>query len=202
MVIINFKTKTLKTKNIFGILIGILIIFCGCNDNQKIYKETQKVIVKYNNGKVFCEGINSIDKKNGLPLKKVGVWRFYSPNGTLLYFQQYDKNGELLNYRKYNIEGVLQSSAVYSKNTGTQFNYFEDGKIEIEWIVRIETEEGEDGKSTTYGTLKEYYRNGQMAEQSSYIDDELNGAKNVWDEKGNLVLSVEYKDGFIVTGKE
>nr|WP_315132994.1 hypothetical protein [uncultured Flavobacterium sp.] len=195
----------MKTKNIYGILIGILIIFCGCNDKQKIYKDTQKVIIKYNNGKVFCEGMYSLNKKNGLPLKKVGVWKFYNANDTLVSFQQYDNSGELINYRKYNIDGVLQRSAVYTKNTGTEFYYFEDGKTEIEWIVRIETaegDEGQDGESTTYGTLKEYYRNGQMAQQSSYIDDELNGAKNVWDEKGNLVLSVEYKDGFIITNKE
>lgn len=186
-------------KKNFRILFGILILFCGCKNNQKTYKDKQKVIVKYNNGKVFCNGINSLNKKNGLPLKRVGIWKFYSPNGTLLSFQQYDKDGELINCRNYNIEGALENSGVYTKNTQNAFYYFEDGKIQIEWVARIETKEGEGGEETTYGTKKTYYKNSQLAEQCSYIDDERNGITNVWDVNGNLVLSVEYKNGFIVT---
>lgn len=189
----------METIKKYGILIGILLLFLGCNNNQKKYADTKKVLVKYNNGKVFCVGTNSLNTKNGFPLKKVGLWKFYSPNGTLSSFQQYNKNGELINFRNYNIKGVIENSGVYTKNTGTEFYYFEDGKIHIEWITRIEIKGEEE---TTYGTKKTYYRNSQMAEQSSYIDGERNGTTNIWDENGNLELSVEYKDGFITTDKE
>lgn len=189
-------------KKIFRILFGITILFYGCNNNQKTYKDKQKVIVKYNNGKIFCHGIYSINTKNGLPKNKIGVWYCYHPNGALSIFQQYDKDGELMNYKEYNTAGKLEKSGVFTKKGSTEFYYFDDGTLEYEWITRKETNGDESEEETIYTDVKKYYKNNQMAEQYSYIDDKLDGLRNVWNEKGNLELSINYENGFIVTTKK
>lgn len=151
---------------------------------------------------MFCDGINVISTKTGLPTNRIGMWKFYFPNGELEHLQEYDKDGKLINQKTYSLNGTLIYSETVTDNITNANFYYDNGKIKTESISKIVTESnGDDDSETTHETLKEYLPNGLLYSQSNYKDGNLEGLKNIWDTTGNLVLSIEYKNGLIIQKK-
>lgn len=181
------------------LLIIAIISFCGCNNNSSKLEEQKRVFIKYKNGLTFCEGIHSVLKKSGLPKKRIGIWRFYYPDGKLFDIFEYDDNGELINWKTYNGDGILIYSEADTDNFTNVIYYYDNGKIKTESISQVITKSrGEDEYEITHGTQKWYFPNGQLHEQQYLEDGILEGVASIWDTSGNLVLSIKYKNGFIV----
>src|SRR5436190_21921246 len=93
----------------------ILIIFSSCKQKSEELVEQRRVLIKYTNGKIFCDGFHLIDKM-GTQKNRVGIWRFYYPSGTLKNFLQYNKNGDLINEKDYVEDGRVTYSEVVNGN--------------------------------------------------------------------------------------
>ncbi|MDO9260840.1 MAG: hypothetical protein Q7U08_02725 [Flavobacteriaceae bacterium] len=185
------------------LIISIFFMFVMCNENSKIEneRETQKIVVKYNNGNIYCEGTYLVDKEVKTPLYFIGIWKYYYPNGNLSSVSELDDTGEWISHKSYRLNGILKSASITKDNISYSSFFNEDGKLQSETITRVETEinsEGEDEQKTTFKTNKLYYDNNQLKREWYEVDDEYNGLDKMWDEKGNLILSVEYKNGFII----
>ena len=120
-------------------------------------------------------------------------------NGKLKDVSEFNSDGETVNGKKYSINGTLLYSTIANDNIKTTYLFYENGKIQSESTSRTETDSNEEGSSKTiYESTNKYYENGEMKEHTFYVDGDIQGEKNVWDDKGNLILVVTYKDGLIV----
>lgn len=202
-----------------------MILFYNCNNKSDKETELQRIHIKYKNGNIYCDGFHSVLKKNGLPKNRTGIWKFYYPdgaleaikeynengehigvwktyytNGKLKTMQEYDEYGKEVNYKYYFENGKLSYSEVYKNDITYTTDYDENGKIKFESVSHVVTESSDEGESeTTSETYNKYYPNGQLLSKSSFEDGILQGNESFWDSTGNLVLTIEYKNGLIVT---
>jgi antitoxin component YwqK of YwqJK toxin-antitoxin module len=114
--------------------------------------------------------------------KKEGVGSVYFPDGRLqqsiAYYdgkkeglsKEYDKNGNVI----------------------TLMEYHNDFLVSRERINRT------DNKNLKLGPWKEFYENGKIKNEKSYLDDQLHGYYKEYDQKGNLVMTMLYDKGAIV----
>jgi len=174
-----------------------VVILSSCSGIQE--KPDENVLLHYNNGEKFCEGLHRVyEKGNSERKNRKGIWKFYYLDGKPETIYEYDKFGDLKSYKNYDENGNLLISQINFENTITYLAFYEDGNIKYESITSIETEGDEEEKyETYYETIKEYFINGQLKSQKETVDDELQGKANQWDINGNLVLEYEYDDGLI-----
>lgn len=185
-------------RNQFKILLAVfVIIISSCSGIQE--KPDEEILLYYNNGEKFCEGLHRVYKKRNSERKnRKGIWKFYHLNGKPDEIIEYDKFGDLLSYKKYGENGNLLRSQINLKATITYLEFYKDGNIKYESITKIETEQDEEKEyETYYESIKEYFINGQLKSQFQTIDDELQGKVIQWDINGNLVIEYEYDDGLI-----
>lgn len=185
-------------KNQFKILLAIfVIIISSCTGIEE--KPDEEILLYYNNGEKFCEGLHRVYKKRNSERKnRKGIWKFYHLNGKLETIYEYDKFGDLKSYKNYDENGNLLRSQINLEKTITYLKFYEDGNIKYESITKIETEQDEEEEyETYYETINEYFINGQLKSQKETIDDELQGKASQWDINGNLVIEYEYDDGLI-----
>lgn len=205
---------------------GLIVIFgllnAKCTQDKNIKSETtEKVNLKFKNGRVCCEGVRKVMTKNSdVTIDKIGLWKFYYPNGNIesvheysdngnllnvqFYFptgsieiwKEYNEDGELLNQKTYSIDSTLIYSSVKKDNVYFSTFYYQNGNPETEVIAEInpETEEDENPNET----YKYYYPNGQPFKHVEYIDGIAEGKSRIWDESGELMIEFKYKNGEIV----
>jgi len=117
------------------------------------------------------------------------------------------------------------------KKEGTAYTYFPDGKIQqtITWntgkkeglskeydkegnlitlleynndfLVSRERINRLDGKGLKQGEWKEFYPNGRIKTEKTYVDDNLHGYYKEYDNRGILVLTMLYENGAIVKSR-
>ena len=127
-----------------------------------------------------------------MPINRVGLWKFYYPNGKLDSEYEYDSYGKMINEKSYNEYGTLTYSENKIDNVTTSISFFDNGQIERELISRLDF----DGEiEILYEIQKTYYRNGQLFNQKSFEDGILQGTILTYDSTGALVLKLEYKNG-------
>jgi antitoxin component YwqK of YwqJK toxin-antitoxin module len=184
-------------RNQFKILLAVFVItISSCAGIEE--KPDEEILLYYNHGGKFCEGLHRVYKKrNNVRKSRKGIWKFYHLNGKLEAIYEYDKFGDLKSNKTYDENGNLLKSGIILEKTRTYFEFYEDGNIKHERITKIETEQDEEEYETYYETIKEYFINGQLKSQKEYIDDELQGKASRWDVNGNLVIEYEYDDGLI-----
>ncbi|MBE7686524.1 MULTISPECIES: toxin-antitoxin system YwqK family antitoxin [Tenacibaculum] len=185
-------------RNQFKILLAVfVIIISSCSGIEE--KPDEEILLYYNNGEKFCEGLHRVYKKRNSERKnRKGIWKFYHLNGKPEAIYEYDKFGDLKSYKNYDDKGNLLISQINLETTITSLKFYKDGNIKYESITKIETEQYEDEEyETYYETIKEYYINGQLKSQKETIDDELQGKASQWDINGDLVIEFEYDDGLI-----
>ena len=194
MNLIIFHSKKIST--FFLISIFAIIFFSNCN-NKVENKPPEKILLKYTNGQIFCEGVYKITNSEK---KYFGIWKFYFPNGTLEKISEYDKNGKLINEKEYREDGSLFSSNINSDDSYYHSYFYYSGKIRSEFIGKSTTEKDSNGDDvkTSYETSKEYYENGILKEQKETIDDLEQGHAKLWDSSGSILIDYEYLDGFII----
>jgi antitoxin component YwqK of YwqJK toxin-antitoxin module len=183
------------------LILFISFLLNGCKNNSDLERETRSFIIKYKNGVVFCDGFHSVLIKNNKPIERVGIWKFYYPNGSLESIKEYSKEGELINRKDYFMNGNLAYSTGTNEEFTSEMTFYENGKLKMEYITKINDESAADGENTshvTYSTSKEFYPNGQPFTQNYYENDIPNGEFNVWDTSGNLILTGKYEAGLIV----
>ena len=77
----------------------IITITSSCNQKPETLTK-KRVTIKYTNGKIYCDGFHSINFA-GVVKNRVGIWKFFYPNGTLETFSQYNEEGEIINQKEY-----------------------------------------------------------------------------------------------------
>lgn len=182
--------------HVFGSLI-LFTVLSGCsgkNDGPR----TATVRIKYNNGSIYCVG-NHLLRKNGEPRDRVGIWKFYFPNGKISAFLEYDKRGDLIVRKEFFETGIIKFSESVNDDIRTTIEYFENGTIRNESIIVTRTEDGED-YSTDYSTetFKEFYPNGKLESSMTFIDGDLNGPKVLYDSNGVEMITVHYRNNLII----
>ncbi|AZA93076.1 MORN repeat variant [Chryseobacterium nakagawai] len=90
------------------------------------------------------------------------------------YVEKYNKNGELLSKNLFS----------FGKPVGTHKNYYDVGKIK--------SEEYYDNTGKKTGTWKTYYPSGELVNVTNYKDDQLHGAKELY--QNNLLKTQENFD--------
>ena len=182
-------------RNLFKILLSVcLIILSSCSGIGE--KPDEEILLYYNNGEKFCEGIHRVYKKGNRERKnRKGIWKFYHLNGTPATIYEYDEFGDLKSSKYYDENGKLTSSEMNLETTEIFSVFYENGNIKYESITEIENYQDEN--ETYYETIKEYFKNGQLKSQKERIDFEFQGKASEWDINGNLVIEYEYEDDLI-----
>jgi antitoxin component YwqK of YwqJK toxin-antitoxin module len=114
--------------------------------------------------------------------KKEGTGYIYFPDGKIKQTINFNNGKKEGLSKEYNEEGKIISLLEYSN----------DFLVSREKINRI------DQNGLKQGDWKEYYKNGIIKCEKSYIDDQLNGYYKEYNEKGKLVLTMLYDKGAIV----
>jgi len=164
------------------------------------------VVEKYDDGKVKAEGTT----KDGV---KVGLWKFYYKDGTLMAEEQYSEEGLLHGkVRRYDFKGRLSTVETWKDGLeeDTAYEYYPSGKIfrkgnykeglqEGEWFTYYENGVVKDkgmyslGRAT--GTWLFYDKSGRLLHEATYINGIKEGPARFFDKKGNVESSGNYVNG-------
>ena len=182
-------------------LISIILLITSCNSIKEI--DNKEIKVLYNNGNLYCKGNRRIYKKGTKKFEnRIGLWNFYYPDKTLELQIEYDHEGDIVNYKTYSQDCkilILYTYTELDENVVVNEKYFYDtGELEIEILHTVETgiDEDEQDYEIELKTIKEYYKNGNILEQTEY-EDGIRIYKKRWDKYGKLILKLEYKKGLI-----
>jgi uncharacterized protein len=117
--------------------------------------------------------------------RKEGMAYFYFPDGKIM---------QTITYNEGRKEGL---SKEYDKdgNIITLLEYNNDFLISRERINRL------DSKGLKQGEWKDFYPNGRIKTEKTYVDDLLHGYYKEYDNRGILVLTMLYENGAIVKSK-
>lgn len=174
----------------------LLFLIAACNNITELKPE--KVKIHYKTGELWCEGTYRVYKE-GLSEKKnrIGVWNFYHLDGKISDQIEYDKFGNMINRKEYSTLGLLTVSQIVEDNVTTKTEYLPNGTTKYELIERVELETDDDAESEVYYyTYKEFFENGKIRELREYTGEDIQSLQ-IWDEKENIILEVEYEDGII-----
>ena len=172
------------------LIILMTLFFISC---QRESPGPKIVLIHYSNGNLFCEGshIYSSQKKDSI---RVGIWKFYFPNGQLEGEEEYDETGTLIRSNLYSPSGVLIASGSIKEGLMFTSDFYDSGMLKRETVTRIESDEDKSNGPVHY---KDYYPNGHLMEELQTIDGEYDGPMKRWDENGNLVLEVNFHKGLV-----
>lgn len=103
-------------------------------------------------------------------------------------------------------DGKVQQTLVYNegKKEGLSKEYDKEGNIitlleyNNDFLVTRERINRTDNKGLKQGGWKEFYPNGTIKTEKTYIDDQLHGYYKEYDNRGKLVLTMLYDNGAIV----
>jgi len=103
-------------------------------------------------------------------------------------------------------DGKVQLTVAYNggKKQGLSKEYDKDGNIislleyNNDFLVSRERINRLDNKGLKQGEWKEFYPNGRIKTEKTYIDDQLHGYYKEYDNRGILVLTMLYQNGAIV----
>lgn len=106
-------------------------------------------------------------------------------------------------------DGKVQQTIAYNngKKEGLSKEYDKEGNIislleyRNDFLVSRERINRTDSKGLKQGDWKEFYSNGRIKSEKSFIDDLQTGYYKEYDNKGNLVLTMLYDKGAIVKSK-
>src|SRR4051794_29925129 len=104
---------------------GVIVIILNACKEKSEEVDQKRVIVRYANGKTFCDGFHLIDKY-GNAKNRVGVWKFYYVNGALETLLQYNKNGDLINDKTYSEDGKVTYSEATNGNITNIMSYYDN----------------------------------------------------------------------------
>ena len=105
--------------------------------------------------------------------------------------------------------GAVKQTITYSngRKEGLSKEFDENGNIislleyHNDFLVTRERINRTDSKKLKQGPWKEFYDNGRIRNEKSFIDDLVHGYYKEYDEKGNLTLTMLYDHGAIVKSK-
>ena len=182
-------------------LISILLLISSCNSIKEI--DNKEIKVLYNNSNLYCKGNRRIYKKGMKKFEnRIGIWNFYYPDKTLELQIEYDHLGDIVYYKKYSQDGIISISYTDTELDENviinKMYYYASGELEQESIYKLENEIYDDGNEYDIETetIKKYYKNGNILEQTEYVNDVCRYRKR-WDKDGNLILELEYNNGLI-----
>ncbi len=212
-----------KTYNIYGKVIAEgIVLLNGKEDGDWIYyhkngkksaigkynkgKKQGKWTYYYKNGKVQQVGSYASDKLTGL-------WSWYYETGELLKEEYYiygELDGEVIEYTELGniiskgnyIEGYKEGKWLYivgdQKNQGKYVTDYKDGKWESYYIEEDKLSfEGRYVQGNPDGKHVYYYPNGQIKEERYYEEGQKVRSWSKYNERGDLVVVVQYKEGNI-----
>jgi len=153
---------------------------------------------------------DTIEKINYLIGKKNGWYYKYkkeAPRGVYIYSKELfagdKKEGTAYVYYP---DGKIQQTIAYNsgKKEGLSKEYDKDGNIitlleyNNDFLVSRERINRTDIKGLKQGDWKEFYPNGRIKKEETYVDGNLNGYYKEYDIRGTLVLTMLYDKGAIV----
>jgi antitoxin component YwqK of YwqJK toxin-antitoxin module len=106
-------------------------------------------------------------------------------------------------------DGKVQQTIAYSggKKQGLSKEYDKEGNIitlleyNNDFLVSRERINRLDNKGLKQGEWKEFYPNGRIKTEKTFVDDQLNGYYKEYDNRGILVLTMLYENGAIVKSR-
>ncbi len=160
-------------------------------------------IFYYNNGKTEQEG----SYKNG---KLHGLWKWYYPNGKLLreeeyidgnedgLYIEYDSTGNVITKGKY-IEDMKEGEWFYHVGDHIEIGKYVNGLKDGIWMYYFNNGDvqfkGKFIRGLPDGKHKYYYENREVKEEQIYSAGIMIKTWKYYDIGGNLILSVNYKNG-------
>jgi uncharacterized protein len=117
--------------------------------------------------------------------KKEGTAYLYFPDGKIQQTFSYEEGKKEGLSKEFDKDG----------NVITLYEYNNDFLISRQKINRV------DSKGLKQGDWKDFYPNGKLKTEKTFIDDQLHGYYKEYDTKGNLVLTMLYDKGAIVKSK-
>jgi len=160
---------------------------------------------------IFYDQAGDTSKKiNYLYGKKNGYYYEYKKDpsrGTYIYSRELfagdKKEGTAYIYFP---DGKIQQTIVWNggKKEGLSKEYDEDGNLitlleyNNDFLVSRERINRTDNKGLKQGDWKEFYPNGRIKTEKTYVDDNLHGYYKEYDNKGMLVLTMLYENGALV----
>lgn len=120
--------------------------------------------------------------------KKIGVWKFYYPNGNVKYSITYVDNKPIGFASLYFEDGTLQEQGTWMENkwVGKYYLYHSNGQLAYDWNF------DESGKRT--GVQKYFYENGKPMYEGEWKDGKNSSNLAIYDDKGNKVGERVYND--------
>ena len=106
-------------------------------------------------------------------------------------------------------DGKIQQTFAYNggKKEGLSKEYDKDGNIitlleyNNDFLVSRERINRIDSKGLKQGEWKEFYPNGRIKTEKTFVDDNLHGYYKEYDNRGILVLTMLYENGAIVKSR-
>ena len=114
--------------------------------------------------------------------KKEGTGYIYYPDGKIKQSISYNGGKKEGLSKEYDDDGLIISLLEYSN----------DFLVNRERINRV------DNNGLKQGSWKDFYINGNIKTEKTFVDDQLNGYYKEYDQKGNLILTMLYDKGSVV----
>jgi antitoxin component YwqK of YwqJK toxin-antitoxin module len=114
--------------------------------------------------------------------KKEGYSYYYYPTGELKQTSYYKDNRKQGLTREFNKDSIIITVLEYNNN----------------YLVDRERVNRTDNQGRKQGIFKEYYENGNLKMEASYLDNQLHGYVREFNGSGELVLAMRYERGKIV----
>ncbi|MDE3254076.1 MAG: toxin-antitoxin system YwqK family antitoxin, partial [Bacteroidota bacterium] len=141
----------------------------------------------YLNGKLQMKGsFTSV-----YPEQRTGVFSFYTDKGVIETESTYANNQLNGSYKSFYASGRLFSMANYSNGVldGLKYLYYETGEKYSSGIF-YKNNQGQ-------GPVKYYYPDGKLKAEGTYLNDYYSGEWKGYDQSGNYLFDVHFKEGFI-----
>ncbi len=125
--------------------------------------------------------------------KKEGVEEYFYPNGGMksrAYYKEGLIDGKLEAFFE---DGTIRLEQYFVKGfpVGDHREFYskEEGGGQLSGVLHY------DQKSRLQGKAETFYPNGRIQSVKEYKDDEFHGKSASWDEEGNLLVEIDYKNG-------
>ncbi|MBC34685.1 MAG: hypothetical protein CL663_01390 [Bacteroidetes bacterium] len=145
--------------------------------------------------------------------RKHGYWEAYEPNGILKYKGQFEHGIPVGEFVYYYPNKVIKAKSIFSENGAycTTELYHPNAKLMARgayWKQKkdklwryysrhdgVLLSEEEYDKGVKIGTWKNFYANGQVAEQYSFLNSMIEGERTHYFTNGQIQLKYEYRNG-------
>lgn len=198
------RTARLRPSVHSASVLGLFIIVCtsmlGCGRIGG--GAVEDVHIYYPDGTIYCEGARRVRRSGFLGLGKdvdqIGIWRFYFPDGSPMSEAEYDDEGNEKRSMLYAPEGEKIESWTENDDVTVLTAYQPGGQILFQERETAATDQEDDSEIVT-SIFTWFGPDGTptWVEETTYVDDVLEGPCRLMDNSGRLILQTHYRSGML-----